>query len=62
MNNRDNDNYELDALMKTIASVKVDSRKSLMQGDLKTISLDILALKLNAMKSISTLFENTIPQ
>lgn len=62
MNNRDNDNYELDALMKTIASVKVDSRKSLMQGDLKTISLDILALKLNAMKSISTLIENTIPQ
>jgi len=62
MNNRDNDNYELDALMKTIASVKVDSRKSLMQGDLKTISVDILALKLNAMKSISTLFDNTIPQ
>jgi len=48
--------------MKSLASVKVDSRKSLIQGDLKSVSVDILALKSNAMKTISTLFDNTIPQ
>jgi len=47
--------------MMSIASAKCDSRTSLMKGELKIVSVNILAQMNKAMSKIAALFDQTLP-